>query len=79
MKSIFKTFLKYYLKVVTKIVLFIHKPVVVAVAGSTNKGFVKKQVKEKLEEAGFSVRANPIFRVVITSIKSGFQQFSRHQ
>jgi UDP-N-acetylmuramoyl-tripeptide--D-alanyl-D-alanine ligase len=59
MKSIFKTFLKYYLKVVTKIVLFIHKPVVVAVAGSTNKGFVKKQVKEKLEEAGFSVRANP--------------------
>ncbi len=59
MKSIFKTFLKYYLKVVTKIVLFIHKPVVVAVAGSTNKGFVKKQVKERLEEVGFTVRANP--------------------
>ncbi|MEA2092548.1 MAG: Mur ligase family protein [Patescibacteria group bacterium] len=84
MKFILKIFLKYYLKVITKIVLFIHKPVVVAVAGSTNKSFVKKEVKKKLEEVGFSVRANPKnfnteigLPLSILYLPSGYNEYKR--
>lgn len=59
MKPIFKTILKYYLKYITKLVLFIHKPIIIAVAGSTNKPFVKKELKRILLSAGLTVRANP--------------------
>lgn len=59
MKPFFKIILKYYLKLITIFVLFIHKPVIIAVAGSTNKSFVKKEIKKVLIEAGLSVRANP--------------------
>jgi UDP-N-acetylmuramoyl-tripeptide--D-alanyl-D-alanine ligase len=59
MKYIFKTILKYYLKYITKLVLVIHKPVIIAVSGSTNKTFVKDEIKKVLEKKGLSVRANP--------------------
>jgi UDP-N-acetylmuramyl pentapeptide synthase len=59
MKSFFKQLLKYYLKYITKLVLFIHKPVIIAVAGSTNKTFVRDEIRNILEKKGFSVRANP--------------------
>jgi UDP-N-acetylmuramyl pentapeptide synthase len=59
MKLILKTVLKYYLKYITKLVLFVHKPVIVAISGSTNKSFVKEEIKNVLEKKGFSVRSNP--------------------
>jgi UDP-N-acetylmuramyl pentapeptide synthase len=59
MKFIFKTILKYYLKYITKLVLFIHRPVIIAVSGSTNKSFAKEEIKKVIEEKKMSVRANP--------------------
>ncbi len=59
MKSILKTILKYYLKIITKLVLLIRKPVVIAIAGSTNKNFVKQEIKFRLQEMGFKARVNP--------------------
>jgi UDP-N-acetylmuramoyl-tripeptide--D-alanyl-D-alanine ligase len=59
MKPIFKTILQYYLKYITKLVLFIHKPAIIAVSGSTNKTFVKDEIKNILAKKGLSVRANP--------------------
>lgn len=58
MKIIFKTFLKYYLKAITKIVLLIHRPYIIAIAGSTNKTFVKDEINKILRKKGFSVRSN---------------------
>lgn len=59
MKKFFKTVLKYYLKFITKLVLLIHRPTVIAIAGSTNKAFLKKEVKTVLEDLKKTVRANP--------------------
>lgn len=59
MKGILKIFLKYYLKYITKIVLFIHRPIIIAVAGSTNKPFVKQEIKRVLSGLGIDCRANP--------------------
>jgi UDP-N-acetylmuramoyl-tripeptide--D-alanyl-D-alanine ligase len=59
MKSILKTILKYYLKYITKLALFIHEPFIIAVSGSTNKTFVKDEIKKVLAKKGLSVRANP--------------------
>jgi UDP-N-acetylmuramoyl-tripeptide--D-alanyl-D-alanine ligase len=59
MKPLFKNILKIYLKYATKIALFIHKPVIIVVAGSINKPFVKEEIKKVLEEKGERVRANP--------------------
>lgn len=59
MKLLLKPLLKYYLKYATKLALMVHRPVIIAVAGSTNKPFVKNEIKKVLEEKGLSVRANP--------------------
>jgi len=59
MKLLFKTILKHYLKYITKFVLLIHRPTIIVVAGSTNKPFVRDEIKRILETAGKSVRANP--------------------
>jgi len=59
MKYILKTILKYYLKYITKLVLLIHRPTIIAIAGSTNKTFVKEEIKKALSAKGKSVRANP--------------------
>jgi UDP-N-acetylmuramoyl-tripeptide--D-alanyl-D-alanine ligase len=59
MKTILKPFLKYYLKCLCKIALFIHRPTIIAIAGSTNKSFVKNEIKNALTQMGLSVRANP--------------------
>jgi len=58
MKYPLKTILKYYLKIITRLVLFVRRPTVIAVAGSINKHFVKIEIKRVLEKAGKSVRAN---------------------
>lgn len=59
MKKILKQFLKYYLWFWTKLALAIHKPIIVAVAGSINKSFFRDEIKKMLEQEGESVRANP--------------------
>ena len=59
MKYLFKTILKHYLKYITKLVLLIHRPAIIAIAGSTNKTFVKEEVGMVLRALGKNVRANP--------------------
>jgi len=58
MKSFLKIILQYYLKYLAKLAIFIHKPVIIAVAGSTNKSFVKNEIKKVLESSGKKVWAN---------------------
>ena len=50
MKIIFKIILQYYLKYITKLVLAIHRPTIIAIAGSTNKTFVKDEINRVLGE-----------------------------
>lgn len=59
MKKVFKTILKYYLKIITKLVLLIHKPKVIAIAGSINKQFTKDEIKRVIEAKGIKARTNP--------------------
>lgn len=84
MKKVFKILLKYYLKIITKIVLLVHRPTIIAVAGSTNKNFVKKEIKKHLEEKGLSVRANPKnfnteigLPLAILYLKSGYNEYKK--
>ncbi|HLN18825.1 MAG TPA: Mur ligase family protein [Patescibacteria group bacterium] len=58
MKPLLKIILKYYLKYITKLVLIIHRPFIIAVAGSTNKTFVKDEVAKVIRKKGYFVRAN---------------------
>lgn len=58
MKGIFKVIAQYYLKFLTKFVIFRHKPLIVAVAGTTNKTFVKEVILDELGR-GADVRGNP--------------------
>lgn len=58
MKPVFKILLKYYLKCLAKLVILIHKPVIIAVSGSTNKTFAKNEIKKVLEEKGVNVWAD---------------------
>jgi len=59
MKYLFKKLLQYYLKYITKLVLLIHRPTIIAVAGSTNKTFVKEEIVKELELKKYNIRANP--------------------
>lgn len=59
MKIIFKTTLKYYLKYITKLVLLIHRPMIIGVSGSINLAFAKEEIKRQLAETGLEVRGNP--------------------
>ena len=59
MKTIFKPILKYYLKLIAKLVLAIYRSKIIVVAGSVNKTFVRDEIRKVLEKAGKSVRANP--------------------
>ena len=84
MKSIFKIILKYYLKYITKIVLFIHKPTIIAISGSTNKNFVKEEIKRRLEDKDFKVRGNPLnfnteigLPLAILYLPSGYNEYKK--
>jgi UDP-N-acetylmuramoyl-tripeptide--D-alanyl-D-alanine ligase len=61
MKYFFKSFVQFYLKILTKFVLWRHKPFIIAVAGSTNKtttkDYILKFLREKFGEE--EVRGNP--------------------
>ena len=50
MKTILKKIIQFYLKLLTKFVLWRHKPFVIAVAGSTNKTIVKEYILKFLRE-----------------------------
>lgn len=56
LKFILKFLLKHYLRFFARLFLFIHRPVVVGVAGSTNKYFVKELIGNKLNKLGVSNR-----------------------
>lgn len=83
MKKILKLFLKYYLKYITKIVLLIHRPTIIAVAGSTNKTFFKDEIGRQLRQAGVAVRSNPRsfnteigLPLAILDLPSGFNSYA---
>lgn len=59
MRYILKRFLRFFLKGMAKLSLALHRPLVIAVAGSTNKSFVKDEIRVMLEKASYSVRATP--------------------
>lgn len=59
MKAFFKPILKYYLKYITKLVLFIHRPLVIGISGSINVLFTKDEIKRRLVEINYDVRSNP--------------------
>jgi UDP-N-acetylmuramoyl-tripeptide--D-alanyl-D-alanine ligase len=61
MKEIVKRIVQFYLKFFTRIVLWRHKPFVIAVAGSTNKTTVKEYILKFLREkyGENEVRGNP--------------------
>ena len=58
-KKFLKVILKYYLKLITKLILTVHNPTIIAVAGSLNKTFTRDEIKIILEKAGKNIRANP--------------------
>jgi len=61
MKHFFKKIIQYYLKLLTKFVLWRHRPFVIAVAGTTNKTTVKEYILKFLREkyGEKEVRGNP--------------------
>jgi UDP-N-acetylmuramoyl-tripeptide--D-alanyl-D-alanine ligase len=59
MKYLFKKILTYYLKYLTKLALLIHRPTIIAIAGSINKTFVKEEINRMLRAEGREVRSNP--------------------
>ena len=59
MKTALKQFLKYYLKYITKLVLLIHRPLVIGVTGSINEVFTKDEIKRQLTATGLEARSNP--------------------
>ncbi len=59
MKKFFRCFIQYYLKFLTRIVLWRHKPMVIAIAGSTDKTFVKDKILEELAKRDNLIRGNP--------------------
>ena len=58
MKKVFKFIIERYLKLLTRIIIYRHKPLIVAVAGSSNKTFIKDQILEELRGEN-GVRGNP--------------------
>jgi len=84
MKKVFKILLQYYLKIIIKIVLLVHRPMVIAVAGSVNKSFFRDEIKKVLLAKGKTVRANPKnfnteigLPLAILNIESGYNSYRR--
>ena len=83
MKKIFKKIVQYYLWFLTKLVLWRHKPEIIAVSGSTNKSTTKEAIKEVLSKK-FNVRANPRsynteigLPLAVLYLESGLSSFSK--
>jgi UDP-N-acetylmuramoyl-tripeptide--D-alanyl-D-alanine ligase len=58
MKDFFRKIVQYYLKALTKIVLWRHRPLIIAVAGTSNKTFTKEMILDHLGRSA-EVRGNP--------------------
>ena len=76
--------LKCYLKIITKIVLLIHRPLIIVVAGSVNKTFVRNAIRDTLRTDAYHVRANPKnfnteigLPLAILNIDSGYNSYRR--
>lgn len=59
MRYILKRFLRFFLKWVARLALVIHRPKIIVIAGSTNKSFVKDEIRTLLEREHIAVRATP--------------------
>ncbi|HHX58154.1 MAG TPA: hypothetical protein GX706_00060 [Candidatus Moranbacteria bacterium] len=59
MKKVFKYIIQLYLKFLTKFTLWRHKPLIVAVAGTADKTFVKNQILKQMGKDAKDVRGNP--------------------
>ncbi|MFP4022514.1 MAG: Mur ligase family protein [Candidatus Paceibacterota bacterium] len=66
----------------TKMTLFVHQPTIIAIAGSTNKNFTKREVRRQLNKAGINVRANPKnfnteigLPLAILNLQSGYNEY----
>jgi UDP-N-acetylmuramoyl-tripeptide--D-alanyl-D-alanine ligase len=84
MKFVFKTILKYYLKYLTKLFLFIYRPTIIAIAGSTNKTFVKDEIVKVLKEKGIRAMSNPKnfnteigLPLAILNLESGYHSYKK--
>jgi UDP-N-acetylmuramoyl-tripeptide--D-alanyl-D-alanine ligase len=67
---------------VTKIVLAVHRPKVIAISGSSNKTFIRDEVRKILEKKGKTVRANPKnfnteigLPLAILNVQSGYNSY----
>lgn len=59
MRSLMKTIVAWYLRFLTKFVIFWRRPYVIVVTGIANKSTTKRSIVDRLRHRGFSVRANP--------------------
>lgn len=59
MKNFFKRIIQFYLKLLTKFTLWRHKPLIVAIAGTADKTFVKNQILKQVGEDKKKIRGNP--------------------
>jgi UDP-N-acetylmuramoyl-tripeptide--D-alanyl-D-alanine ligase len=65
-------------------VLTIHRPTIIAIAGSTNKAFTKNEIKSQLTELGLEVRSNPKnfnteigMPLAILNLESGYNEYKK--
>lgn len=66
MKSALKLFLKQYLKLLAKLAILIHRPLIISIAGSSFKTAFKDRISRELTAAGMDVRTD--FRSFNTEI-----------
>lgn len=59
MRTIFRKIVEAYLRWLTKIIVWRHRPDIIAIAGITNKTTTQKAVMEKLSARNMAARANP--------------------
>lgn len=85
MKKIFKVWVQFYLKLLTRLTLWRHKPLVIAIAGTTGKTFTKEAILEELRKDEFlDVRGNPRsfnteigLPLAVLFLPSGYRSFFR--
>lgn len=85
MKKIFKSIVQYYLKMLTRFTLWRHKPLIVAIAGTTGKTFTKEAILEELRKDSFlDARGNPRsfnteigLPLAVLFLPSGYRSFFR--
>lgn len=83
MKSFLRKTIQYYLKILTKLTLWRHKPLVVAIAGTSNKTFTKEMILDQLGRSA-QVRGNPKsfnteigLPLAVLFLPSGYSSFFR--